>query len=299
MKMKKKVILMTLLLIGAVSVNAQVRIGGTAAADKAILDLNASNTATNATQGLALPRAAALPAVAPTIDGVLIYSAGDVYVSKAGVWEKLGSGTGGDSGDGGGTGDGGETPPPPPPAWTCGDSLLVVGSNSYTTALLNDGSCWMTENLRETKYSDGTDLVQDNTGYQYPNKDQANVATQGLLYTWAAATNNENASTDNQAGATHDAIQGICPDGWHLPSDLEIATSITTTLPDEFTVANYPGIAAGTTASNVGTHLYLWTSSSNALTKSWCYFTKAATPTVIAAYAGARTNQYSVRCKKN
>ncbi|GHV11289.1 hypothetical protein FACS1894162_6600 [Bacteroidia bacterium] len=163
MKMKK-VILMMLLLTGAVSMNAQVRIGGTAAADKAILDLNASNTATNATQGLALPRATSKPA-APSIDGVLIYSGGSVWVSKSNAWEELGSGTGG--------GD----------DWDCGDAL-EVGSNSYATApSAKDGSCWIAENLRETPagFSYGA------SGYVYPNGDVANLATDGYLYKREAA----------------------------------------------------------------------------------------------------------------
>ncbi|GHV12728.1 hypothetical protein FACS1894162_8780 [Bacteroidia bacterium] len=221
MKMKKKVILMTLLLIGAVSVNAQVRIGGTAAADKAILDLNASNTADDATQGLALPRAAALPAVAPTIDGVLIYSAGDVYVSKAGVWEKLGSGTGGDSGDGGET-------PPPPPTFTCGtDDVTGQSGATYKTGDFGAAGCWMTENLRDsadlTNQVNVTATDYATKAFQYPNKAVANVATQGLLYTWAAATGRTGISTDEAAVnvTTDTLIQGICPTDWHIPTDAE------------------------------------------------------------------------------
>ncbi|GHV11379.1 hypothetical protein FACS1894162_6760 [Bacteroidia bacterium] len=242
MKMKKKVILMTLLLIGAVSVNAQVRIGGTAVADKAILDLNASNTATNATQGLALPRAASKPA-APTIDGVLIYSAGDVYVSKAGVWEKLGSGTGGDGGDGG---DGGVTPPPTDP---CG-SATVTGESGYAYKVGYFGAtagCWMTENLREPSPSDNnTDYVEtlvrqytiataNNAlaAYTFPvqpadslGTSQAaldSIAKYGYLYTWAGATGRAPISTNEGAVnvTTDTLIQGICPDGWHVPTDGE------------------------------------------------------------------------------
>jgi uncharacterized protein (TIGR02145 family) len=58
---------------------------------------------------------------------------------------------------------------------------------------------------------------------------------QGLLYNWPAATGNQNTATNNQgqvAGATpgtdevenqapNGHYQGICPTGWHVPSDRE------------------------------------------------------------------------------
>lgn len=52
----------------------------------------------------------------------------------------------------------------------------------------------------------------------------------GLLYTWAAATGGRITSA-NEAGQKYVAdggsqvkVQGICPNGWHLPSDLEWTT---------------------------------------------------------------------------
>ncbi|GHV09953.1 hypothetical protein FACS1894162_1880 [Bacteroidia bacterium] len=281
MKMKK-VILMTLLLVGAVSVNAQVRIGGTTAAEKAILDLNASNTATNATQGLALPRAASKPA-APSIDGVLIYSAGDVYVSKSNAWEKLGSGT---------------KDPDPNENWVCGVNY-IVGSNSYTTALQGDGSCWMTENLREIKYADGTDLNLDNAGYQYPDKVEANVATMGLLYSWAAATYGKAATNANETNSDHDPVQGVCPNGWHLPSDKEFTTTFAATVPAEWPVAVFPGVVSSGTPTDFGTGTFYWSSSSAAGTKAWVRYVYSTASSTLASYGGSRSGQFSVRCKQD
>lgn len=48
----------------------------------------------------------------------------------------------------------------------------------------------------------------------------------GLLYNWLAASNNQNSSTSDQGQGAYDEgpaipIQGICPAGWHLPSDRE------------------------------------------------------------------------------
>ncbi|GHV12741.1 hypothetical protein FACS1894162_8790 [Bacteroidia bacterium] len=218
MKMKKKVILMMLLLTGAVSVNAQVRIGGTAAADAgAILDLNPT-TGNTATKGLALPRTASEPTSA-TPAGMLIYHDGKVKVSTGSAWKELGSGTGG------GTGDGGETPPP---AWTCGtDDVTGQSGATYKTGSFGTAGCWMTENVRDSAgLTYQVNVAADNytlKAYQYPENEGANVATHGLLYTWAGATGRASISTNEAAvGVTTDTlIQGICPADWHIPTDAE------------------------------------------------------------------------------
>jgi uncharacterized protein (TIGR02145 family) len=43
-----------------------------------------------------------------------------------------------------------------------------------------------------------------------------NYLTYGVLYNWTAAMNGETSSNENPSG-----IQGVCPNGWHLPSDSE------------------------------------------------------------------------------
>jgi uncharacterized protein (TIGR02145 family) len=47
-------------------------------------------------------------------------------------------------------------------------------------------------------------------------KATANYTTYGVLYNWTAAMAGESSSTSNPSG-----IQGVCPTGWHLPSDAE------------------------------------------------------------------------------
>lgn len=85
---------------------------------------------------------------------------------------------------------------------------------------------WMAENLKVTRYSDGTEiqLVTDNTEWADPANYTANAfcyvnndvnSDYGAFYTWAAATNNTS-STTNPSG-----IQGACPTGWHIPSKAE------------------------------------------------------------------------------
>jgi uncharacterized protein (TIGR02145 family) len=47
-------------------------------------------------------------------------------------------------------------------------------------------------------------------------KAEPNYITYGVLYNWSAAMNGDASSSANPSGR-----QGICPDGWHLPSDAE------------------------------------------------------------------------------
>lgn len=91
---------------------------------------------------------------------------------------------------------------------------------------------WMAENLKVTNYPDGTpillvtdsdawgNLSDNNTddAYCYFNNNSGGEAgTFGALYTWAAAMgDNAVSSNGNPSG-----VQGICPSGWHLPSDAE------------------------------------------------------------------------------
>jgi uncharacterized protein (TIGR02145 family) len=82
---------------------------------------------------------------------------------------------------------------------------------------------WMAENLKAKKYSDGTPirLVQSNQSshptiarFRYKHK-RSYAAKYGELYTWPAATRGKK-SKSNPSN-----VQGICPDGWHIPSKNE------------------------------------------------------------------------------
>lgn len=93
--------------------------------------------------------------------------------------------------------------------------------NLYGTVQIGD-QCWMKENLRTTRYTDNT-LIEHGSdtsstiGYwYYPNNDSTKVSTCGLLYNWSATMRGAASSSENPSG-----VQGICPDGWHVPSDAE------------------------------------------------------------------------------
>jgi len=100
--------------------------------------------------------------------------------------------------------------------------------NVYKTIKIGN-QWWMAENLKVTHYSDGTPL-SDGTGlgnfspfdegkYWFIYDDSsANKDEYGLLYSWYAVTRGGNSLTSNKNPS---GIQGIAPDGWHIPSDAE------------------------------------------------------------------------------
>jgi len=92
------------------------------------------------------------------------------------------------------------------------DTLVVkdFDGNIYETVQIGN-QIWMAENLRSTHYSDGTPISY----YNY-NNDSADVKTYGRLYSWAAAMKGATSSNTNPSN-----IQGIAPNGWHLPSKAE------------------------------------------------------------------------------
>ncbi|MCK4661302.1 MAG: hypothetical protein KAT68_00440 [Bacteroidales bacterium] len=107
------------------------------------------------------------------------------------------------------------------------ETVTDYDGNIYNTVKIGD-QWWMAENLKTTHYADGTPLVDgtlagDITGnyttkyYFWNNNDSANYTeTYGTLYTWAAAMNGQSSSNNNPS-----EVQGVCPAGWHLPSDVE------------------------------------------------------------------------------
>ncbi len=101
-------------------------------------------------------------------------------------------------------------------------TLTDYDGNVYNTVAIGT-QCWMKENLKTTHYSDGWPIEWRNEErsyteayYYYPNRDILNVAEYGLLYNWKAVMRNSLESDSIPSG-----VQGICPIGWHVPSDAE------------------------------------------------------------------------------
>ena len=105
--------------------------------------------------------------------------------------------------------------------------VMDVEGNIYKTVKIGEQT-WMADNLKSTMYADKTpvpyvedhaewfDFTRESLGFCW----YENVLTHGYayggLYTWAAATRAFDGISTIEEG-----VQGVCPDGWHLPSDGE------------------------------------------------------------------------------
>jgi uncharacterized protein (TIGR02145 family) len=85
--------------------------------------------------------------------------------------------------------------------------------NVYRTVVIRNQE-WMAENLKTTHYADGTPVGQ------FENGDQGGSDKYGLMYNWISAVRTDYVSNYSQ----QPQHQGVCPDGWRLPTQREIRT---------------------------------------------------------------------------
>jgi len=115
--------------------------------------------------------------------------------------------------------------------------LADIEDNQYDVVKIGN-HVWMKENLKTTKYNDGTAIpnITDNTSwaalttgaYCDYNNSPANSATYGRLYNWFTVDNNAATKEVSNGG------KNVCPTGWHVPTDSEW-----TTLTDYLTNSGY------------------------------------------------------------
>jgi uncharacterized protein (TIGR02145 family) len=147
---------------------------------------------------------------------------------------------------------------PAPVGTACGQAVTYAGE-SYPTVQIGT-QCWFAKNLNVGTMINGSGN-QTNNGtmekYCY-NNDSANCATYGGLYQWAEAVQYQNgaSNTTSPSPTFTGNVRGICPTGWHLPSDAEWST-LTTTLGGS-------SVAGGPLKSTSG----LWTSPNSGATNS-------------------------------
>ena len=211
--------------------------------------------------------------------------------------------------------------------FVCGSSYTYEG-HDYATVLIG-GQCWFAENLRSENYADGSVIpagldaatwstttagavtVCDEGG---PNEG-TNLATYGRLYNWYAV----------------DDARGLCPSGWHVPTDSEYMT-LEMELGMSYTDANntgfrgtdqcaqmkssasdspafdgtntsgFSGLAGGSRNdygdfSYGGYNGYFWSASANG-TNAWYRFLDGGL-TVVIRYNSSQRYGFSVRCVRD
>ncbi len=98
------------------------------------------------------------------------------------------------------------------------DSIMDVDYNMYSTVKIGN-QIWLGENLRCTHYANGAPIDILDTmvyaRYVFPFGQVDSIQKYGVLYNWAAARGL------NDSVVKTDRVQGLCPQGFHLPTDEE------------------------------------------------------------------------------
>ena len=102
---------------------------------------------------------------------------------------------------------------PVSPSWSCGEAITYAGVG-YSTVQIGD-QCWFAENLRTTTYLNGEAIPQNlsdgdwssttSGAMAFYQNDLTSQVAYGGLYNWYAV----------------DDARGLCPSGWHVPTDGE------------------------------------------------------------------------------
>ena len=93
--------------------------------------------------------------------------------------------------------------------WSCGEAITSSGVG-YSTVQIGD-QCWFAENLRTTTYLNGDAIPRNLSNGDWSSTTSGAMAfyidgpAYGGLYNWYAV----------------DDVRGICPSGWHVPTDGE------------------------------------------------------------------------------
>ena len=188
----------------------------------------------------------------------------------------------------------------------CGASRVKYDDKFYNTVPIGE-QCWLKENLNVGTRKDGN-ILQSNNGeiekYCY-NDDPANCITYGGLYLWE----------EMMQYYWSEGTQGICPDGWHLPSSSEFATLINNVDDDGNSlkaIGEGYDDGAGTNASGFSALLvgrsyfgvfayltnraYFWTSSHLMVNDAWYINLFDNNSTIVDYNTSNWQHAYSVRC---
>lgn len=136
----------------------------------------------------------------------------------------------------------------------CGGVNIVPydGFNYYTTPI--GTQCWLRANINADNYADGVAVPRgcgangSNAAFQYsdvdafyyepypiasaPSNYSDFITTRGRLYNWQAATR----------GQIYNGtpVQGVCPDGWHIPTTSEFVLLLNNSITPQTGVTNDP-----------------------------------------------------------
>jgi uncharacterized protein (TIGR02145 family) len=204
--------------------------------------------------------------------------------------------------------------------------ITDIDGNVYNTVTIGT-QVWMAENLKTTKYNDGTaipNITVDATwlaatagAYSDYSNTPANSTIYGRLYNWYAVDNNATTKVASNGG------KNVCPTSWHVPTETEW-TTLTTYLGGEsiaggklketgtthwlspnMGATNETGFSAlpGGYRYNYGTYIYIgiqgtWWSSTDYSSVAWYRYMSSAVTNVY-SFSYFKPYGFSVRCVRD
>ncbi|MHC1773958.1 MAG: FISUMP domain-containing protein [Lentimicrobium sp.] len=198
-----------------------------------------------------------------------------------------------------------------------GEGVTDIDNNSYSTVIIGFQE-WMAENLNVTRYRNGDSIpnVTDNAAWSnfstgafcwYNNDEAVYSIIYGGLYNWHAVTD----------------TRGLCPEGWHVPTDTEWTELITNYLGGAYiassklrstsgwningngnNISGFNGLPAGVryyhpslSFSLIGEAAGFWSSTEKNI--GTAYYRYLPTYDYIGWHSNWKNNGYSVRCLKD
>jgi uncharacterized protein (TIGR02145 family) len=190
-----------------------------------------------------------------------------------------------------------------PGIFTCGGNLKDVRDNKLYKTVLIGSQCWMSVNLN---YGNVIVSTQDQADNCTPEKycfgdNPANCNIYGGIYQW------------DELMAYYDVpgSQGICPPGWHVPTEADWNLLFSNYINNGFAgealkATGYSGfnaLIAGVNFFNRGYSFmdfagFYWSSDFPGPYKAWVHGMNSFNPSV-SYYPSSRSNAFSGRCIKN
>ena len=182
----------------------------------------------------------------------------------------------------------------------CGSPFTDIRDNQVYQTVQIGSQCWMAENLN---YGTEIPFAQDQRDNCVPEKYtlQTSPLTAQAFYQWDEVMQyDETVST-----------QGLCPPGWHVPSENDWNTLFANYTNNGFAgsplkYSGYSGFNALLSGVNhfneiwdfTGFATFFWSSTPRSSTQAWAHGMNDPDPSV-SSYPSSRINAYSVRCLKD
>jgi uncharacterized protein (TIGR02145 family) len=190
-----------------------------------------------------------------------------------------------------------------PTPWNCGNLLTDIRDGKQYATVLIGTQCWMAANLDYGRTVTSTFAQRDNCVVEKYcfNDTPANCTSGGGLYQWDEAMVYNSAS----------GIQGLCPPGWHIPTDTEWTLLFSNFINNGFAgsplkstgFSGFDALVSGVNFFNRSWNFnnfatLFWTSNAHSPYKAWAHGMNSFNPSV-SLYPSARANAFSVRCLKD